>query len=259
MIKKLFPPFAYLKHWLKKEDGYSLQSPLIFKIYQDLLVHINTSDQSSNEIESYRKNLLDSTKKIEVLDLGAGSKKVNTRKRKISDITRYSTSSKKFALLYQFFCQLTPAVIVLELGTCMGITTRYLSQKTKGKLYTFEGSQEIQNVAKPISGYSNIHFVLGNITDNLPTVLSEIQTIDFALIDANHTYDGTLLYFDMILEKINKNTIISIGDIHWSLEMEKAWDEIRTHPKVKLSLDFYECGVLFFNPSFQKSAHILEI
>jgi predicted O-methyltransferase YrrM len=258
LLKKLFPLFSYIKYWLKKEDSYSLQSPFIFKIYQDLLDHINTSSPSIEEIEFFRETLLKSNKKIEVLDLGAGSKKVNTRKRKVSDITKHSTSSKKFALLYQFFCQLTPAENVIELGTCMGISTRYLSLKTNGKLYSFEGSAEIQSVAKPVLNYSNIQFILGNITDKLPSILSKIETVDFALIDANHTYNGTLYYFNLILAQVKKNTIVAIGDIHWSIEMEKAWGEIKSNPKVRLSLDFYECGVLFFDPSIKKSEYILD-
>ncbi|WP_296697587.1 class I SAM-dependent methyltransferase [Algoriphagus sp.] len=258
MLKKLFPLFAYLKYWVIKEDSYSLQSPLVFKIYQDLIEFIKSPNLSVGEIEDYRKTLVDSTKEIEVLDLGAGSKKVNSRKRKIADITKFSTSPKKFALLYQYFCQLTPAITVFELGTCVGITTRYLSQKTKGTLYTFEGSQEIQNVAKPNSGYENIQFILGDISETLPIILSKVKGVDFTLIDANHTYFGTLKYFELILEKVNKNSIIVIGDIHWSKEMEKAWEKIKTNPNVKMSMDFYECGVLFFDSSFIKSEYILD-
>lgn len=259
MLKKIFPFFSYLKYWLKKEDSYSLQSPFVFKIYHDLIEFIKSTNASIEEIETYRKTLLASTKEIEVLDLGAGSKKVNFKKRKIADITKFSTSSKKFALLYQYFCQLTPSLTVLELGTCTGITTRYLSQKTNGTLYTFEGSEEIQNVAIPSSEYTNVEFILGDISETLPRILSKIETVDFTLLDANHTYTGTLEYFDQILEKVNKNSIIAIGDIHWSSEMEKAWDKIRANPKVKLSMDFYECGVIFFDSSFQKSAYILDI
>lgn len=259
MLKKLFPLFAFFRYWLKKEDGHSLQSSFVFKIYQDLGVYVNTSNPSIEEIEFFRKTLLDSNREIEVLDLGAGSKKVNTRKRKISDITRYSTSPKKFALLYQFFCQLTPAETVVELGTCMGITTRYLSQKTKGELYTFEGSEEILSIAKPVSGYSNIQFILGNISDNLPLFLAKIEKVDFALIDANHTYDGTLIYFNQIIEKAKKDSIIAIGDIHWSKEMENAWDEVRSNPRVRLSLDFYECGILLFDSTAEKSEYILDL
>jgi predicted O-methyltransferase YrrM len=259
LLKKLFPLFAFFRYWLKKEDGYSLQSPFVFKIYQDLGVYVNTSNPSIEEIEFFRKTLLDSNNEIEVLDLGAGSKKVNTRKRKISDITRYSTSSKKFALLYQFFCQLTPAETVVELGTCMGITTRYLSQKTKGELYTFEGSEEILSIAKPVSGYSNIQFILGNISDNLPSFLAKIEKVDFALIDANHTYEGTIFYFNQIIEKVKKDSIIAIGDIHWSKEMENAWDEVRSNPRVRLSLDFYECGILLFDSTSEKSEYILDL
>ncbi|MEN2282306.1 class I SAM-dependent methyltransferase [Algoriphagus sp. SE2] len=259
MLKKLFPLFAYFKYWLKKEDSYSLQSPFVFNIYQGLKDYIKLTDSSFQEIEVYRRKLLDSDKEIEVLDLGAGSKKVNFKKRKVADITKFSTSSKKFGLLYQYFCQLTPARTVLELGTCMGITTRYLSQKTQGILFTFEGSLEIQNLAKVSSGYSNTQYVLGDISNTLPEILSKIETVDFALLDANHTYTGTIEYFELILEKVSEKSIIAIGDIHWSKEMEKAWHQIKNNLKVKLSMDFYECGIVFFDSTHQKSEYILDI
>ena len=248
-----------LIYWLQKEDKYSQQSPLIFEIYSKMIQFLEENKKGNHEVEQFRKSLLKDDHTIEVLDLGAGSKKNLHSARTISSITRYSTSGVKFAQLYQYFCGLTPAQNVLELGTCVGISTRYLCEKTKGTLFTFEGSSEIQKVAQRPPSPSRTEFVLGPIEKTLPKLLSSISSVDFALIDANHTYEGTIHTFMTLLPKLRQGSILAIGDIHWSPAMEKAWREIKAHPSVRLTFDFYECGVLFFNFSGQKSHLILEV
>lgn len=258
MLNKVYPLLSYLSYWLKKEDKYSLQSPLLFNTYQNLLCSIKTRKDEDLEIETYRKHLLSSDEIIEVEDFGAGSKSVNTAKRRVADITKYSTSNRKFAQLYQFFCSLTPAETVLELGTCMGISSRYLSKVTLGKLYTFEGSKEIARVALPTQQFDRLNFIVGDLCQTLPKTLETFEKVDFALIDATHTYEGTLAYFEQLLSKTHPKSIIAIGDIHWSRAMEKAWAEIKSKPEVKLSLDFYECGIVYFDYPGEKAEYILD-
>lgn len=258
LLNKFYPLLSYLTYWLKKEDKYSLHSPLLFNTYQDLFRSIKAREDADLEIETYRERLLSSDEIIDVQDYGAGSKSVNTTKRKVADITKFSTSNRRFAQLYQFFCSLTPAKTILELGTCMGISSRYLSKVTLGKLYTFEGAKEIARVARPIRGFENINMVVGELSQTLPNTLASSDIVDFALIDATHTYEGTLHYFDQILPKTHPKSIIAIGDIHWSKEMEKAWKEIKNRPEVKLSLDFYECGIVFLDYSGEKTEYVLD-
>jgi predicted O-methyltransferase YrrM len=255
----LFTIRSYFFYWLKKEDRFSQHSPFVYRIYSDLIRFLNLNIERTPEIEKFRKELLDDKSKITVLDFGAGSKKVPDSVRKVSDITRYSTSGVKFGCLYQYFCTLTPAEIVIELGTCVGISTRYLRTTTKGKLFTFEGSSEIQKVAMREPKPACTEFILGQIKETLPQVLGQIQKVDFALIDANHTYEGTIFAFNSLLEKANSKTIFAIGDIHWSPEMEQAWIAIKSNPEVKLTLDFFECGIVFFDFPGKKTDLILDI
>lgn len=250
---------AFLDYWLEKEDQFSQQSPLVFDLYSKLLRFLKENEKGNPEIEKFRKALLKDHTEIQVLDLGAGSKKVPQARRPISQITRYSTSSIKFAQLYQHFCSLTPAENVLEFGTCMGISTRYLSEKTTGRLYTFEGSEEIQKVAQRHPVPIKTEFILGPIEKTLPLVLEAIPRVDFALIDANHTYEGTIQTFNSLISKLHSGTIVAIGDIHWTPEMEKAWNEIKSHPEVKLTIDFFECGILFFSFPGEKYHLVLDI
>tara|TARA_R110000850_G_scaffold113412_15_gene228070 strand:- start:4990 stop:5793 length:804 start_codon:yes stop_codon:yes gene_type:complete len=255
---KVYPLLSYLSHWLKKEDKYSLQSPLLYNTYQNLFRFIQARKEVDLDVEIYRKELLTSEEVIDVEDFGAGSKSVNTAKRRVADITKFSTSNRKFAQLYQFFCSLTAANTVLELGTCMGISSRYLSKVTQGRIYSFEGSEEIARVAKPVDGYENLTIIVGELSETLPNALEPLHHVDFVLIDATHTFEGTLRYFELLLTKIHPKSIIAIGDIHWSREMEMAWEEIKCKPEVKLSLDFYECGIVFFDYPGEKTEYILD-
>lgn len=249
---------AYFKYWLRKEDKYAIQPPFLYQVYTGMFTFLEERKAKDLAIEKRRKSLLKNTRIIDVTDFGAGSKRVNFKKRKVSQITRYSTSGRKFTLLYQYFCQLTPSQTIIELGTCMGISTRYLASVCKGKVYSFEGSEEIQKIAMEESEKLPVEFILGKITDTLPRLLSTVTNIDFALIDANHTYEGTLETFLLLKPKLHANSIIAIGDIHWSEGMERAWEEIKKDDSVKLSIDFYEAGILFFFNPGQKEHRILD-
>lgn len=259
MRELLFSINAFLKYWLQKEDRYSQQSPFVFQIYTRLLHFLKENKTGDPEIENLRKEFLENRTKINVVDLGAGSKKVPLPTRSISEITRYSTSGIKYSQLYQFFCGATPAENVIELGTCVGISTRYLSKSTMGKLYSFEGSEEIQKIARQKPGLEKTEFILGPIEERLPEVLNKTPQVDFALIDANHTYRGTVQSFYALLSKVHSKSIMAIGDIHWTPEMEKAWEEIKSCPQVKLTLDFFECGIVFFDYPGTKTHLILDV
>jgi hypothetical protein len=50
-------------------------------------------------------------------------------------------------------------------------------------------------------------------------------------------------------------SMIIIHDIHWSREMEEAWKVIRSHPKVKMTVDIFSAGLIFFRKEFQVKQH----
>jgi predicted O-methyltransferase YrrM len=258
VIQRLFPTFQYLTYFLKKEDRHSLQSPFVFRLYQGLKDYFSKHKNRFPEIEQMRKVLSGDPSRLTVKDLGAGSHHFSSPERKVSDILRYSTSTKKYALLYQYFCTLTPGQTVLELGTCLGVNTCYLAEVTQGKLYTFEAAETLIKLAQPYFHFNKkIHPIPGNITDTLPSFLKEHKKIDFAFLDANHTYEHTMHYFRQLLACAHEESILIIGDIHWSREMNLAWKEIIRSDLVRLSLDFYECGVLIFREGLEKEHYVL--
>ena len=81
--------------------------------------------------------------------------------------------------------------------------------------------------------------------------------IDFAFMDANHTYQASMEYFHTLLEKVHPNSLIILDDIHWSKEMEQAWMEIKNHKAVSLSIDLFQVGLLFFREGREKEDFVL--
>lgn len=248
---------SYISYWFKKLDQYSLQSPTLYSLYKGLINFSRTKESSDENLEEIRKKLLQDHTALAIEDFGAGSRKLKNNRRTVAQVTRYSSSKKKYNKLYQFFCLKTPATTVLELGTCTGLNTQYLAQVSKGMVHSIEGSKSLWEVASSYNKSPNIIFHNGEISKILPEILITIEKIDFVLIDATHTEEATVSYFKAILPFIHKKSIVAIADIHWSYGMENAWKTIKNLPNVRLSIDFFECGILIFDPAFPKDDLIL--
>ena len=151
------------------------------------------------------------------------------------------------------------AKYVVELGTSLGINTRYLAQiSTSTKVHTLEGAEPIfQLAAEHLNELDNVDSQMGNIDELLPILIDQLPQIDLAYIDANHTYDATMRYYNLLVQKKLPSTIIVVGDIHWSSGMEKAWKEIIGREEVTLSVDLFHCGLLFFLPVTEKQEYII--
>lgn len=239
-------------------DEHSLHSPFLFDLYTKV---IKVEQDGIPEIEKLRVSLLKTRSEITVEDLGAGSKHFNKSKRSINDIADTSLSDLRFSLLYRRIAHHIDAKNIVELGTSLGINTLYLAQKKNAKVFTFEGSESIAEVAQDTFAFAsakNIELIKGNIDSTLYSNLSRMPKLDLVFMDANHQYAPTLKYFEWLLMKVHHKSIIILDDIHSSSGMEKAWRELCNHDLVYTSIDLYRCGILFFDPSLTKQHVVLQ-
>jgi len=127
-------------------------------------------------------------------------------------------------------------------------------------LITMEGSKEIAEVAKrnlKSLKAGNTEIVEGNFDNTLSSVVSRLSTVDFAFIDGNHRKEPTERYFKEILSKANNNSILVFDDIHWSSEMEAAWETIKNNAAVTCSIDLFFIGIVFFRKEFKEKQHFV--
>ena len=248
----------YLIYFLDRTDHYSLHTPFAFSLYRDLRINLDQHRKGNPTLEILRLRLGKDKSVLKIKDEGAGSKFALGSNRSVSSICKNSCSSLSYNLLYQFFLTETPALTVVELGTSLGINTGYLADRTIGTVYTFEADPSLLEIAgKNLCSFSNVHFIPGNIQDTLPVFLKGRSRIDFIQIDANHTHAATLQYCKWVWPYLHEKSVVVVGDIHWSPEMKNVWLEIKRFPGVSSTMDFFECGVLFFRSGIQVEHHIL--
>jgi len=238
--------------------GHGIHSPFVF----DFVKHVLNDKQNYaayQPIERLRKKLLADPTVIEVEDFGAGSSVIKTNKRVVSAIAASSLKPKKYAqLLYRMVKYYKPETIV-ELGTSFGITTAYLaSANATSTIFTCEGSAAIASIAKQNFEklkLKNVQLTEGDFTSTLPPLLSDLKTVNFAFADGNHRKEPTLDYFQQLLKHSTATTILVFDDIHWSAEMEEAWQTIKQHPSVTLTIDLFFIGLVFINPDLKIPQH----
>jgi predicted O-methyltransferase YrrM len=259
--------FKYLNYYFTASNrkGHGIHSPFVFDFITKVLNDKEEHADYENPERLRKKLLLDQTI-LTIEDHGAGSSTLTSKERSVSSIARNALKSKKYAqLLYRVVKYYQPKTII-ELGTSLGITTSYLSlAKADGNLFTLEGSKEIANVAKQnfkeLGLYNQpgqqagIKLIEGNFDYTLPSILYHLSFVDLAFIDGNHRREPTVNYFHWLLEKANPRSIFIFDDIHWSSEMEQAWDAIKDHPAVRCSIDLFFIGIIFFRQEFKEKQH----
>ena len=240
---------AYLHHLIKAKTAYSLHSPFVFDLYARCIRNTE-SLEVLHSIEKLRTSLLRNHQTLEVTDLGAGSRKNKHTLRKVSAIARHSMSPRKFSELLFRLASYFRAEHILELGTSLGINTLYLAKaQPLAKVTTLEGCPNIASIARKNFEHQkakHIQLIEGNIDETLPNFLNNTPALDFVFLDANHREAPTLHYFEQCLAKAHEDSVFVLDDIYWSPGMQRAWEQIKQHPQVKLTIDLFRVGLVFF-------------
>lgn len=251
----------YLYYYITAQNGkgHGVHSPFVFDFIQRVL-NDDRNFYAYQPVENIRKLMLNDTRILSVEDFGAGSRISKTNQRAVAMIAKSALKSVKFGqLLFRIIDHYAPQYL-LELGTSLGITSSYLAMANpSATLTTMEGSTAIAAVAKENFeklGIKNIRIIEGNFDHTLPAWLANKPAIDFAFIDGNHRYAPTIHYFHQLLDHTHEYSILIFDDIHWSAEMEKAWNEIQQHPSVTLTIDLFFIGLVFFRNEFKIKQHL---
>jgi predicted O-methyltransferase YrrM len=259
-MSKFKTALRYLKYLRKGKSKYFIHSPFVFEFVDEVLFNKHHF-YAYDEVEKRRDLLLISDRKVTVTDFGAGSRVNNDLVKPVSQIAKNAAKPKKYGqLLHRIVSHYQPETM-LELGTSLGITSMYEASANKsGKLYTHEGCPETAKIAHGIfHAYplKNIEIVVGDFAKTLDNTLSKIDKIDYAFFDGNHQKIPTLEYFEKSLEKAHDQTLFIFDDIHWSDEMEEAWETIKEHPRVTVTIDLFFIGLVFFKPDQAKEDFII--
>ena len=240
--------FAFFQHWLQKEDLYSQQSPFIFARYRDLIAYLNSPQFSHLKATDFSTSIF----------ACATGKRTSSAEKFGPSTDRIPRNGwrprKKGALLCSYFCQTTAAKQVIELGTGTGVVTRLLDQVTKGQLYTFS---DVNSFDYNYSLSSNTSVITRVTVAKFKAILQNLDALDFLVIHPEFSQTWIREIVSTCIPRMQSTGILALGGIHQSEEMNAYWKEVRKKDSVKLSLDFFDYGFLFFDYSGPKTDLIL--
>ncbi|MEE4198302.1 MAG: class I SAM-dependent methyltransferase [Bacteroidales bacterium] len=278
MFPKVRYFFKFLQYILfsRHSKGHGIHSPFVYNIVSRVFQDKRVDDHLKQVLNIHRK-YKNSSAPLVFEEMGAGSHTKPHRIPLIKAITkqnhslvsttvgkniRNSSVSRKYgSLLYRLVKHFKPGHL-LEIGTSLGISTLYIAQGAPGSDFiTLEGVKEKRKIAKKLAGelkLENIHFMSGDFDLELPKILRQTKRFDFIFFDGNHTRNATLNYFYACLENVHPESVFVFDDIHWSKEMEEAWDAIKMHPRVRVSIDLFQAGIVFFKKEITQGHYTIK-
>lgn len=250
---------AAVKYYFKAHTRYDVHSPFLSE-WLEAVLEDKRAFYAFDEIEEVRQYWLRSPEIVDYTeDLGAGSRTGQGRLRPVKEMVRRSavdqlTGKRLFRML-----QFARPGSILELGTNLGFSAMFLRMAARNAAFvSIEGHDVVARLAKHSFkrlGIPAPEIRIGAFQNVLPVVLSDKKQLDFVWMDGDHRMKPTLQYFEKILPNLHADSVVAIGDIHWSSDMEQAWEQLKVHPSVRMSVDLFDFGVLFFRKEQKEPEH----
>ena len=239
----------YIHFWWQSGNAHALHSPFMYHLATKCF-YDKTKYADYRILKKYQKTLAKNNEIITVNDLGAGSRKLASKQRKVSSIAKIAGSNyTDMKRLYRLSKYFAPKQI-LELGTSLGKSAFSLSLgNPNASVITVEGDKNISWITQRYFDkfkIKNTQIINQNFDDYLNGLNKTNQQFDMIIMDGNHRYQPTLDYFDKLQKHIHNDTVIIVDDIYWSDEMKLAWQKLKIHQKVRQSIDSFHFGMLFF-------------
>lgn len=265
MDGKIHSAISYLKHrLLAGSGGHGVHSPFAYSLCENVFYN-RSSYYGFRRLEEIRQQLLTNENPINAGKFGAGSRTFPGSIRRVKHIAQHGISPARQSQQLFRLANVMGATTCIELGTSLGLNTLYLAlQNTSGKVITVEGSAALHAFAKDLArtnGASNVEFIHAPFNEALPKIVDELaelplSQVTLAYIDGDHSFAPTMDYFETLLPLARGNNVFVFDDIYWSKAMTKAWKLIQAHPAVRMSIDTFYAGFVFFNPDIRQKVSL---
>ena len=260
---------VYLKFLWHSKNQHGIHSPFVYKLITQCFYNKQYFKAYGIWSNAQRK-YLESKEFLDVKDLGAGSKVFDGNRRPVCKIAEHVSISKKRARLMIRLVDYLSVEKALELGTSIGLLSFSIAGNGKTSLTTVEACKETSTFANQLfksKGLENISAISSSFSEYLlglgsPENLEQANSkdkFDLVFIDGHHDGKATLTYFERLLAHKHNDSLFIFDDIHWSSSMEAAWEQIKVHKEVKVTIDTFQWGLVFFRQEQVKQDFVIRV
>ena len=257
----IFLPYRYLACRLKARHrfGRGIHPPFACAFIREAF--FGETPAGMEIVEEIRKAMHSDKRGRMTEEQGAGSRTAMEAKRSVRGLARHTAISRRYGKVLARMVRFLHPEMIIELGTGTGIASLYLHLACRGAgMSTCEGCRNIAGIARENfdkAGVTGIDLKAGKFESLLPGLLCRAGSDVFIFIDGDHREERLLQYFSMVIDSGIPSAVVVIDDINWSRGMNRAWNSIRKHPFVSLSLETFRMGILFIGRDVQKAHFVI--
>ena len=84
-----------------------------------------------------------------------------------------------------------------------------------------------------------------------------VEKIDFAFIGAGQDVATMLHNANNLIGRMHSNAWVILHQIHTDVDMENAWNRLKKHSNIRLSIDLFTIGILFCRKEQKEQEHFI--
>ena len=234
------------RHW----RGYGIHSPFVFELVTKVI---------EEKLPYYKYGLVEKVRKI--YQTSSKSLILDGEEVKVLRLAkRLSMDPSHAQVMFRLVNKFKPKN-VLELGMGMGITTMYLAAPdSRINMVTVGKDQSLADFATSYmrkAGFQNVKVEVGDTMKCLPKVLSSMESLDFLYVGDCADGGAVESRLDLCLPKMGDQSVLVVSGIYENESMTEAWRRIQAMEKVRVTLDLFKYGLVFFDGKLQKEDYYL--
>ena len=96
-----------------------------------------------------------------------------------------------------------------------------------------------------------------NRSNNTNETMELNESVDFAFISEGQDVDTMLRNVNKLIDNMHSNSFVILHGIHTDSNMEAAWDQLKKHTTIRLSIDLFAIGILFCRKEQKEQEHFI--
>lgn len=252
---------AYLKFLWQSTNQHGVHSPFVYQLVT-WCFYDSQAYPAYDQLKAQRNDLLQRRATLESNDFAAsdvfGGKQRDPRK-----LLRTSAISLKRARLLNRLTGYLHVERALEVGTSLGLGAAAMATQNEITISSVPGSPIAAEIARANFAAWGLKRVevhstgLSQILENL--YAGEQQPFDLVYVNSYYMPETILNYFEQLLPFVHNESVFVLEDIHRSPEAEIAWEAIKKHPEVRVSIDTFRWGLIFLRREQVKEHFVIRI
>lgn len=219
-----------IKYLIKSQSNLYIHSPFVFDFYNFVLKNLKDKSYANESILPHN---------------GDNKDKI------IHEQTQFHSLNQTFISQKEFISPYTSDIIHLLslLQNYYKLPNFYIFNQLIDKFIyiTFENTSNNNLISK--------------ITDGLPIEQLNFpfpsSSIQGALLSLLNEENKVLHLLETLIKRSAETSVFICTDLYESETTTKLWHHLQEHPKITLSLDLFEFGIVFFTPLLKKKQHFI--